>query len=363
MNRRLRLRPPKQRLAQRSGRMQHRPTIAEQATIARIRFATERYGRGMAQFECPIWQTPATLVDSGGGQMIVDSPRAGGLYFLDAIGNGKIVSFTDDAKLLLTTWLCDQRRAGVDTPKIGENALEIVQSRSRLQVSEKLTRGLQFLESRIKRLGDHVRLGDGGPLSLASLAATECLNGREQYALYKMLDSMGMLNGAIYQSGEIDIAPSSSGWTELFRLNEAATKIDSSQAFVAMWFNTQMDDAYVNGLLPAITRSGYKSVRIDKKEHNNKIDDEIVAEIRKSRFLIADFTCEPEKARGGVYYEAGFAHGLGIPVIWTCREDSFAYVHFDTRQYAHIVWKHPADLFEQLKNRIGATVGVGPIRV
>ncbi len=35
------------------------------------------------------------------------------------------------------------------------------------------------------------------------------------------------------------------------------------------------------------------------------------------RFMIADFTGH----RGGVYFEAGFAHGLGIPVIWTCRED------------------------------------------
>jgi hypothetical protein len=102
-------------------------------------------------------------------------------------------------------------------------------------------------------------------------------------------------------------------------------------------------------------------IRIDKKEHNNKIDDEILAEIRRSRFLIADFTCEPKNVRGGVYYEAGFAQGLGIPVIWTCRETSLADLHFDTRQYSHIVWKTPADLFTQLKNRIGATIGDGPL--
>ena len=42
-------------------------------------------------------------------------------------------------------------------------------------------------------------------------------------------------------------------------------------------------------------------------------------QIRKSKFLIADFTGQ----RGGVYYEAGFAYGLGLPVIWTCRKDWF----------------------------------------
>jgi len=49
--------------------------------------------------------------------------------------------------------------------------------------------------------------------------------------------------------------------------------------------------------------------------HNEKICDKIVSEIRKSRLLVADFTDN----RGGVYFEAGFAMGLSIPVIWMCR--------------------------------------------
>jgi nucleoside 2-deoxyribosyltransferase len=85
-------------------------------------------------------------------------------------------------------------------------------------------------------------------------------------------------------------------------------------------------------------------VRIDKKEHSNKIDDEIIAEIRRSKFLVADFTCEKEKVRGGVYFEAGFAMGLGIPVIWTCAQQSIGDLHFDTRQYNHIVWDTPKTL-------------------
>ena len=316
----------------------------------------------MTNFECPIWKTPASLIDSGGGQVIVDSPRAGGRYFLDSLGNGKIVSFTDTAKLLLTTWLCDQRHAGVETPRIGAGVLDLVKSRQRLQVSERLTRGLQFLERHIERLGNRVKLGNSSDISLASLAETESLSGHEQYALFKMLEEMGLLSGTFYQSGEMSIAPSAAGWSELFKLNETISKADSSQAFIAMWFNPQTNDAFENGIYPAVQQSGYRPFRIDKKEHNNKIDDEIVAEIRRSRFLIADFTSEPEKARGGVYYEAGFAHGLGLPVIWTCREDSMPYLHFDTRQYAHIIWKTPVDLFEQLRNRIGATVGDGPLQ-
>lgn len=85
-------------------------------------------------------------------------------------------------------------------------------------------------------------------------------------------------------------------------------------------------------------------------QHDGKIDDRIIAEIRIAGLVVADFT----GGRGGVYYEAGYAQGLGIPVVWTCREDYFREkgVHFDTRQYNHIVWRDAADLREKLKNRL-----------
>lgn len=93
-------------------------------------------------------------------------------------------------------------------------------------------------------------------------------------------------------------------------------------------------------------------VRIDRVHHNEKICDKIIAEIRTCQFLVADVTLQ----RAGVYFEAGFAIGLGRPVIWSCREDDLKNVHFDTRQYNHIVWKEPTDLRIQLADRIKATI-------
>jgi nucleoside 2-deoxyribosyltransferase len=129
-----------------------------------------------------------------------------------------------------------------------------------------------------------------------------------------------------------------------------------------MWFDASMNHVYANGIAPSLMDAGYKPIRIDRKDHNNKIDDEIIAEIRRSRFLVADFTQGETGARGGVYYEAGFAHGLNIPVIFTCREDVIANVHFDTRQYNHITWKSPEELRVRLAQRIAATIGDGPLR-
>jgi nucleoside 2-deoxyribosyltransferase len=140
------------------------------------------------------------------------------------------------------------------------------------------------------------------------------------------------------------------GWNRIEELN---TKIiDKKQGFVAMWFNKDLKDIYENGFRKAITDSGFETMRIDMKEHNNKIDDEIIAEIKNSAFLIADFTGQ----RGGVYYEAGFAMGLGIPVIWSCKKDEIDKVHFDTRQFNHITWSDTEDLYKQLFNRIKATI-------
>ncbi len=77
------------------------------------------------------------------------------------------------------------------------------------------------------------------------------------------------------------------------RLEESeAKRLNSEQAFVAMWFDDSVKEAYEAGIECAIRDSGYRPLRIDKKQHNNKIDDEIIAEIRRSRFIVCDFTCE-----------------------------------------------------------------------
>ena len=140
------------------------------------------------------------------------------------------------------------------------------------------------------------------------------------------------------------------GWRWLLDLQKS--DVGSDQAFVAMWFDPSLSPAYTEGFAPALEACGYRPIKVDLLEHNDKIDDRIISEIRRSGLLIADFTGH----RGGVYFEAGFAMGLGIPVVWTCRSSDIKRAHFDTRQYNHVVWSEPADLKDKLVNRIRATV-------
>lgn len=131
------------------------------------------------------------------------------------------------------------------------------------------------------------------------------------------------------------------------------------QAFVAMSFDPAMNEAYTAGFDPGIRQAGYRPLRIDGKEHVNGISDEILAEIRRSRFLIADYT----HMNNGVYFEAGVAVGLGIPVIPTCRADHLDKLHFDIRHINTLRWETPKQLAHDLAKRISAVIGDGPMRI
>lgn len=166
------------------------------------------------------------------------------------------------------------------------------------------------------------------------------------------------------QSGFLKIEPgrfwpskiTPAGWARIHELQQGHGT--GAVGFIAMWFSEEVKPTS-EAIHRAISAAGYDPVRIDRVEHNNPIDDEIIARIRGSRFLVADLT----KQRGGVYFEAGFALGLGLPVIWLCREDDLDNVHFDNRQYNFILWKPDAldDLERRLQNRIEATLGRGPL--
>ena len=113
-----------------------------------------------------------------------------------------------------------------------------------------------------------------------------------------------------------------------------------------------MNSAFLEGIAPAIKDTGYTPFKVNETESNNQITDDIVAGIRRSKFMVADVT----KHRTAVYYEAGLMHGLGRPVIFTCKENELGDASFDTNHYPHITWKTPTDLKEKLIKRIQATI-------
>ena len=177
-------------------------------------------------------------------------------------------------------------------------------------------------------------------------------NTGECITILKELSEHGLVRDGGSTTQELRKILTSRSWEIIENLQNSV--IDSKQAFVAMWFDESRNDYYKDGIKKAIEDAGYVPRRIDLQEFNEKICDEIIAEIKRAKFLIADFS----GMRSGVFFEAGFAKGLGREVIFTVREADVEKLkeHFDTRQYNHIVYDSPEDLRKKLYNRIGATI-------
>ncbi len=307
---------------------------------------------------CAIWNTIATgesEPDRDGSSL--DSPRAGGNYFISGSAAAMAASLDERVKARLTTWLVDQRRSGVRRPEVMTASIEDAGRYRDLTVRQRVDRLLGFIADQAPRIGATFSFTTQ-KTACAAMAWSESASIEEVRFLLEYLQKCGWLEA---DASALDrYIVTIDGHARLAELESRDT--GSSNAFVAMWFAPCMNDAWERGVKPGIEDSGYSPIRIDKTEFNDRIDDEIIAEIRRSRFLVADFTQDGDGARGGVYYEAGFAHGLDLPVIFTCRRDMIdrGLIHFDTRQYNHIVWETPEELRRRLAERIAATIGDRP---
>ncbi len=123
---------------------------------------------------------------------------------------------------------------------------------------------------------------------------------------------------------------------------------DTKKVFIAMSLDKDMDDIYFKAIKPACEECNFDPVRLDLAENEEKISGKIIAAIKESRFLIADFTGQ----KHDVYFEAGFAQGLGLKVILVCKKGEEDKLHFDIKQYNYILWNNYEDLRIQLLGRI-----------
>lgn len=144
------------------------------------------------------------------------------------------------------------------------------------------------------------------------------------------------------------------GWRryEALRLGAPSGRI----AFMAMKFGEPELDGFLNDhIRPAVKRTGFELRRLDDVPKAGLIDDRLRVEIRACRFLISDLT----HANNGAYWEAGFAEGLGKPVIYTCKKSEFAKAsHFDTNHHLTVLWEvgELEQAAKNLMNTIRATI-------
>jgi hypothetical protein len=208
---------------------------------------------------------------------------------------------------------------------------------------------------------------------LGSKAHGECTNFKLQEQLYiagsatqdefevaiDYLIRTGLVKGKIVQTSGgiegIEVALSFEGWQYYEKLKRGTT--ESRKAFMAMEYGDERLDKIVEEVLKlAVKQTGFDLFKLVDRPKAGPIDDRLRVEIQTSRFLIADLTHE----NSGAYWEAGYAEGLGKPVIYTCEKKKFEEqkTHFDTNHHLTIPWdeKNPEETAEKLKATIRATL-------
>lgn len=249
---------------------------------------------------------------------------------------------------LFSAWIRSHKERDLEHPKITEKSLdEISEIIPRYTPREKQILLLLAIENRTEFPGGSAKLSMDSDYTLAW-----AMNTKEFRFTLKVLEERGfIILKEDHNKKKFVLSITAKGWDEIQILQTSS--IVSTQGFVAMWFDKSQKSIYREGMAPAISDAGYKPFRVDDDSHNQRIDLRILNEIKRSRFLVADVTGH----RQGVYYEAGYAEGLGIPVIWSVQKSDLKKAHFDTRQFRHIEWETAEDLKKQLFDTICFVVG------
>ena len=114
-----------------------------------------------------------------------------------------------------------------------------------------------------------------------------------------------------------------------------------------MKFDGELDRFMKEVVKPIVEEeTGYELRDLRDVSKAGLIDNIMVTTIRDAKFVIADLTDDNH----GAYWEAGYAEGLGKPVIYICKKEKFQNegTHFDTNHYTTVLWsKNDVGSFRQ----------------
>jgi len=298
---------------------------------------------------CPVclgdYLGPAKILEGGGGYR-VDCPACGpfGLQaeawddFLDPLSPlGSKLTAAQRARLSHRI-----RRAGADgkerRPKLDSDFVErfIDDGCPGPTPAEQAERLIQLVGDRVSRSGEkldelpedlYAVIGSPSPTFAGDLAGE--LIGRD------------LLVGIPYEGDDIvptalEVSLTLDGWNN-YEL-EKRGQFSGSVGFIAMKFGDPILDSLVEDIIKPAVRSGigYEVVSMRDVSRAGVIDNLMRAQIRDSAFVIVDLTHD----NSGAYWEAGYAEGLGKPVIYICERQKFeeAQTHFDTNHCTTVMW-------------------------
>lgn len=126
--------------------------------------------------------------------------------------------------------------------------------------------------------------------------------------------------------------------------------IQKGFVFIAMPMagnNGQYDDVH-DAIKDACSNCGLRAERVDDVQSNDRITDRLLESIRKAEFVVVDLT----DSKPNVFYEAGYAYGIGKTPIYVARENTK--LEFDLKDYPIIFFASMRQLKEGLEKRLRA---------
>lgn len=124
--------------------------------------------------------------------------------------------------------------------------------------------------------------------------------------------------------------------------------------FVIMPFTDELDDAY-QAIKAECATLGLVTKRVDENVGSGLVINEITSLIIKAEFIICDLT----KERPNVYYDLGFAHGVGnesLDVFLIAQHDTK--LHFDVGAFRVRYYRSVEHLRTILRDNFAAMVKV-----
>jgi hypothetical protein len=139
---------------------------------------------------------------------------------------------------------------------------------------------------------------------------------------------------------------------------EKRGQVAGSYGFIALKFGDEVLDPFLQDVIkPAVATIGYELKDLRDTAQAGVIDNVMRERIRDAAFVLVDLT----HANNGAYWEAGYAEGLGKPVLYLCERGVFDRkgTHFDTNHCTTVTWDiaepaaFTADLVATLRRSLG----------
>ncbi|MCX5632269.1 MAG: hypothetical protein NTW93_01115 [Phycisphaerae bacterium] len=309
---------------------------------------------------CPICKTVLTEKKPLGLKNGYDCPQCGCFIMSDyardmfpLLCNDEKEKDNEEKMAIISHAIRKMQKEGT-YPALDKDLIKAILKRPLPKPAEQKDIFIRWIGDNSKAIGDDVRVTT--PVILAIIGAR---TAKEFYIILNYVKTKGIVDNKTVVGGginnAIDVTLTYDGWEYYQELKRG--NIESRKAFMAMEYgDKELDEIVENHFKLAVACTGFELYRLNEKPKAGLIDDRLRVEIRNSRFLIADLTHENR----GAYWEAGYAEGLGKPVIYTCMKEKFdkEKSHFDTNHHLTVPWdsKNPQEAIEALKATIRATL-------